>query len=77
MMECNYCGKKEAMGFHCHRCGKWFCRDHKLPENHDCSCGCPTYKPSSPRQIKKKIPEERVRESIFYLDKESRMKKGG
>ncbi|MFQ3307794.1 MAG: membrane associated rhomboid family serine protease [Candidatus Nanohaloarchaea archaeon] len=35
MAECAECGK-ETMSFTCSYCGKSFCSDHRLPENHDC-----------------------------------------
>ncbi|MFB6204325.1 MAG: rhomboid family intramembrane serine protease [Candidatus Nanohaloarchaea archaeon] len=35
MAECSYCGK-ESMSFTCRYCGKKFCSEHRLPENHEC-----------------------------------------
>lgn len=35
MAECSECGKK-SMSFTCRYCGKKFCSEHRLPENHDC-----------------------------------------
>ena len=35
MAECSECGK-QTMSFTCHYCGKKFCSEHRLPENHDC-----------------------------------------
>jgi membrane associated rhomboid family serine protease len=35
MAACSKCGK-ETMSFTCSYCGKSFCSDHRLPENHDC-----------------------------------------
>ncbi len=35
MAACSECGK-ESMSFTCSYCGKSFCSDHRLPENHDC-----------------------------------------
>lgn len=34
---CEYCGKKELMGFTCSYCDSYFCPEHRLPEKHDCS----------------------------------------
>jgi len=31
------CGGNEKLPFTCRRCGREFCSDHRLPENHDCS----------------------------------------
>ncbi|MFO7794191.1 MAG: rhomboid family intramembrane serine protease, partial [Candidatus Nanohaloarchaea archaeon] len=33
--ECSECGEK-SMSFTCRYCGKSFCSEHRLPENHDC-----------------------------------------
>lgn len=35
MGECSECGEK-SMSFTCRYCGKSFCSEHRLPENHDC-----------------------------------------
>ncbi len=37
MSECYYCKKKISMPFKCKFCGKYFCAEHRLPENHECS----------------------------------------
>ena len=34
--ECWICGKKEAIPYKCRYCGKTFCLDHRLPEQHGC-----------------------------------------
>ena len=38
MAECEFsgCSKKEALPFRCKYCGKSFCTQHRLPENHNC-----------------------------------------
>lgn len=33
---CEYCGKKELMGFTCSYCNNYFCAEHRLPEKHEC-----------------------------------------
>lgn len=33
---CEYCGKKESMGFTCSYCEDYFCTEHRLPEKHGC-----------------------------------------
>ena len=33
---CEYCGKKESMGFTCSYCEDNFCTEHRLPEKHGC-----------------------------------------
>lgn len=35
-MRCEKCGVEEPFPFVCSYCGKPFCGDHRLPENHDC-----------------------------------------
>jgi predicted nucleic acid binding AN1-type Zn finger protein len=75
-VECYYCGRKDGFGFSCHICGKKFCLDHKLPENHDCPYGYVVYERTNPRQQHRKSPTERVNDAIFYLDKDKRKMKG-
>ena len=36
MATCDECGAYENLPYQCRRCGKTFCADHRLPENHDC-----------------------------------------
>lgn len=36
MVECSFCGKQTYMPFGCKYCGKQFCSEHRLPENHKC-----------------------------------------
>ncbi len=35
-MNCEFCGKEEALPFVCNYCGGVFCGDHRLPEAHQC-----------------------------------------
>ncbi|MGP8322920.1 MAG: rhomboid family intramembrane serine protease [Methanosarcinaceae archaeon] len=35
--ECWICGKREAMPYTCRYCGKTYCADHRLPEQHGCA----------------------------------------
>lgn len=35
--ECWICGKREAMPYKCRYCGKTYCADHRLPEQHGCT----------------------------------------
>lgn len=35
-MRCQICGKEEVLPFQCPYCGKSFCSNHRLPENHRC-----------------------------------------
>ncbi|MHA1297899.1 MAG: AN1-type zinc finger domain-containing protein [Candidatus Helarchaeota archaeon] len=36
MVKCSICGKELYMPFSCKYCGKQFCSEHRLPENHKC-----------------------------------------
>jgi len=36
MPKCEYCGKEVLFPFVCSHCGKTFCAEHRLPENHQC-----------------------------------------
>jgi len=33
---CNYCLESTSCPYRCHRCGGWYCQDHRLPEEHNC-----------------------------------------
>ncbi len=35
-MECEECGEKTTMPYECSFCGKNYCSEHRLPENHSC-----------------------------------------
>jgi len=37
VVKCEFCGKEEYLPFKCKYCGGYFCIDHRLPENHNCS----------------------------------------
>lgn len=36
MATCDVCGEQENMPYQCRHCKGTFCREHRLPENHDC-----------------------------------------
>jgi membrane associated rhomboid family serine protease len=36
MATCDECGEYENLPYQCKRCGRTFCAEHRLPENHDC-----------------------------------------
>lgn len=36
MTKCEHCGKEVLYPFKCSFCGRYFCSEHRLPENHDC-----------------------------------------
>jgi len=33
---CNYCLSPFPLTYRCHRCGGWYCTEHRLPEKHNC-----------------------------------------
>jgi hypothetical protein len=35
--QCKICGKQDALIFQCNYCRNYFCVEHHLPENHDCT----------------------------------------
>jgi len=38
MTKCEYCGEiLEYIPYKCKNCGLYYCMNHRLPENHDCS----------------------------------------
>lgn len=36
MATCDECGEQESMPYQCRHCNGTYCREHRLPENHDC-----------------------------------------
>ncbi len=60
MVACDVCGKDVFLPYRCRYCGKTFCSDHRLPENHSCE----------------KITEGKLDEQVWdygsvYTDRES------
>jgi Zn-dependent protease len=37
LLRCEACGEEETFPFKCAYCGKYFCGEHRLPENHACT----------------------------------------
>jgi Zn-dependent protease len=35
-LKCQQCGREEVLPFQCSFCKKFFCSEHRLPENHNC-----------------------------------------
>jgi len=33
---CNFCLTPIPFPYHCHRCGGWYCGEHRIPERHNC-----------------------------------------
>lgn len=61
-MKCEICGKSDYLPFKCRYCGRYFCIEHRLPENHNCS---PALEISEKEDKLKKSPksERLVKES--------------
>lgn len=57
MAECSKCGK-QSMSFECRYCGKKFCSEHRLPENHDCS------------EMEESIEQEKEESGKWFKEKE-------
>ena len=36
LVKCYYCGKEVDFPFRCEYCKRYFCAEHRLPENHEC-----------------------------------------
>lgn len=63
MAECAECGK-ESMNFTCSYCGKSFCSDHRLPENHDC------------QDLEEELEKKKERDDKWFEDKSSEPERG-
>ncbi len=65
LANCKYCGKPLSyLPFTCKYCGNSFCKEHRLPENHDCQGDFkqPVYQKFS------QPPQEAARERTMYKD---------
>lgn len=57
---CHYCLDSVYLPYRCHRCGGYFCEEHRLPEKHDCPGdleekeGAAVKKPEEPKEEKEK-----------------------
>jgi polyferredoxin len=76
MTECEVCGKDMFMPFQCNYCKKYFCEEHRLPENHHCE-GAPARTPLGSIQSKQRASTEKktktgmVSEGDFHFRKET------
>lgn len=52
MGKCSICDENEVMPFHCKFCGMVFCRNHRLPENHNC-IGLSSFRENRSKDIEK------------------------
>jgi len=60
MVKCQQCGEEVAIPFKCSYCGKRFCYDHRLPENHQCDLTSRAYTP--------RLAPEAPRRSLTHVD---------
>jgi hypothetical protein len=71
MPKCEQCGKEMIIPYECSFCGRYFCVEHRLPENHN----CPNLSPRTSLEWKveeKPIEEERMAwEGELHFIKES------
>jgi hypothetical protein len=51
LSKCDICGAEVTVPFQCNYCGKYFCENHRLPENHNC-LGSPARTPLGSYQSK-------------------------
>ncbi|MFB6203842.1 MAG: rhomboid family intramembrane serine protease [Candidatus Nanohaloarchaea archaeon] len=59
MAECSECGRK-SMSFECRYCGKKYCSEHRLPENHDCD------------SMEEELEKEKEESGNWFRDKETK-----
>ncbi|MFB6213064.1 MAG: rhomboid family intramembrane serine protease [Candidatus Nanohaloarchaea archaeon] len=59
MAECSECGK-DSMSFTCRYCGKKYCAEHRLPENHDCE------------KLDEEVEKKREQQGKWFQEKEVR-----
>jgi Zn-dependent protease len=69
VVKCEFCGKEEYLPFKCRYCERYFCLEHRLPENHNCSQAhqAPKKERKQKREsaeIEKKPQEEDVEKDI-------------
>lgn len=69
MVKCDFCGKEDYLPFKCRYCNGYFCAEHRLPENHNCSKAYQAPKKErktkkEPREMEKESQEEDVEKDI-------------
>lgn len=62
---CNYCLALTPLTYKCHRCGGFYCNEHRLPEKHNCPKGKDEETTSKNIIITKKSNKEKEREIIL------------
>jgi hypothetical protein len=63
MPKCEQCQKEVELPFKCNFCGHYFCLEHRLPENHNCS-HAPPRTPLGSYQAKQVLAENARRREI-------------
>ncbi len=71
MAKCSLCGETETLPFTCKFCGRKFCGEHRLPENHQCP-GLEKFKENRTKGIEEWIYEPFRKE---YKDRAGRVVK--
>ncbi|MEM3586293.1 MAG: AN1-type zinc finger domain-containing protein [Candidatus Jordarchaeaceae archaeon] len=67
MVKCEQCGRDDYLPFKCRYCGGYFCAEHRLPENHNCSqAGQASMEEKFEKEPTK--TEERLQEESFEKD---------
>jgi hypothetical protein len=71
MPKCEHCGKEVALPYECSFCGRYFCVEHRLPENHNCP-NLPARTPLEWKVEEKPVEKERrAPEGELHFVKES------
>lgn len=63
---CNYCLTSVSFAYRCHRCGGWYCNEHRLPERHNCP-GEPKRAAAEHIGPKEKEPKECAKKKVVVM----------
>jgi predicted nucleic acid binding AN1-type Zn finger protein len=66
---CNYC-LTSSLTYRCHRCGRWYCGEHRLPERHNCPGdgeGEVGAKRAQQKEVARKEKEKEKKEKIIAI----------
>lgn len=68
MVKCELCGREDYLPFKCRYCEGYFCAEHRLPENHNCSQAHQAPKKVVKRKKETGETEKRSQEESFEKD---------